>query len=334
MSTIVTTKNIASRFAAYCKLKNYQGLRKDSFITVEPYIETDVIIDRRHIVKMLFCESGDLSGNLLVIAKDDNIRANYIYAGNVMDLRTVIFEETFISWMENSQQYLYMNLTRSDEDHLSDERDHVYQVLDNIQQILEYHPNYGINLHLPPIGYEYCIEKILNRFKKHVAFSSQFKSIFEYANDDLSFMWNNKDDAKIILYAGAPNSSEIRPNYRTHHRITVNILRKNVSTWKLDSEKYYYEIFYKPEHSPFELQYLTMMTRPKYIYGILDINNKVVKVPEYLRELCDKDHSPNKRPRNPKNKPAESQLADRVIVPPIGGNVKPGVFLDDSDSSE
>ncbi|XP_013099025.1 uncharacterized protein LOC106081548 isoform X2 [Stomoxys calcitrans] len=327
MCKIITTKNIALRFTAYCNLKGYKGLHKDSFMIVEPYTETDIVISRRHIIKILLCESSDLSGNLLVVAKEEN-SLNYIYAGNLMDIRTVVLNETFLSWINNSQQYLYMNLTRTNENHEEDKRDHVHNVLDKIRQILEYNPDYGINLYLPIVGYEYCIDKLVKRFQKHVTFSQQFRSIFEYAMSDLNFVSKSVDDAKIVLYPTPRRIAETRNNYKVHHKITVIIQRNDVNTFKLEPEKYYYEILYKPEPSPFELQYLTMMTRPKSIYGILDLNNKVVKVPKYLLELADNDHSPNKRPKNPKPN------TERVLVPPIGEVAKQGIFLDDSESSE
>lgn len=76
--------------------------------------------------------------------------------------------------------------------------------------------------------------------------------------------------------------------FKESQDITINILSdaSNCKNTELYNTNGYYELFYSPEPSPFHLKLLSMLVKPKRMFGIVDTFNNKSKVPKYLVELC------------------------------------------------
>lgn len=64
-------------------------------------------------------------------------KLNYIYAGNFVDIRSAVLNDTFASWVTNGVENLYLNLKRKDENHTFNELDLRDKVLDAIENIMQ-----------------------------------------------------------------------------------------------------------------------------------------------------------------------------------------------------
>lgn len=70
--------------------------------------------------------------------------------------------------------------------------------------------------------------------------------------------------------------------------VTINIYDDfaNCDNTDLRNSNGYYELFYSPEPSPFQLKLMCMLVKPNRIFGIVDTFNNKSIVPKYLYEYC------------------------------------------------
>ncbi|TMW51289.1 hypothetical protein DOY81_003608, partial [Sarcophaga bullata] len=286
---IFTTHKIAEQLRKYCEFKKLKCLNKSNIVVVKPYEFIDIVVDRRQTLQILFCASEVEESNNVIVLIKENGKLNYIYAGNFVDIRSAVLNDTFAAWIANGVENLYVNLKRMDENHIFNEIDLREKTFNIVEDIMKCHRNSRIHICLPLFGYENFIIKLSQRFPNRIN-CRNLKEFYINCNEDDPVISTNfcTDNEKIILHTHPLTSFEANMRFKKSKEITINILNdaSKVHEIAISSRNFYYELFYTPEPSPFQLKLLTMLVKPKRIFGIVDTFNNKSIVPSYLYEYC------------------------------------------------
>ncbi|KAM7346615.1 uncharacterized protein ACRADG_006476 isoform 1-T5 [Cochliomyia hominivorax] len=346
---IFTTLKLANQLKRYCEVNKYRCLNKSNLIVVKPYEFIDIILERRLTLQILFCASEEDELNNVMVLIKENGKLNYIYAGNFTDIRSALMNDIFASWISNGVEKLYVNLKRIEENHNFNDIEQIEKVFNHIKDIMKCHNDSRINIHLPLFGYEHFILKLAKRFPMRIKYANLQQFYLSFNGDESQIETyfikdsNTNERIKLIPEESTPYRAKIL--FKETKEITINIRNEaiNCENNELYNQHGYYELFYSPEPSPFQLKLLCMLVKPKRIFGIVDTFNNKSKVPKYLIELCEGAKERQK-------KIEEKKLSDPFRLtevnkkhPPttiIGGAAlnklgkQTGPFLSDSESED
>ncbi|XP_037933185.1 uncharacterized protein LOC119667908 isoform X3 [Teleopsis dalmanni] len=280
---IYTTQILAKQFITYLNCKGFVEIYETHFIILTPFQPYKLRCNDGSILKVLICESNDISHQLMVLFYKvffiSERKVTHLYGGICTDIRTIILNEKFSEWIEHGVNKLYLNIKRNTN---SCNPRSLNDALDEIENIIRNDEN--ITICIPTFGYEMFISKLSERFRKRIVIEGP-----------LLILYKNLDNMKYFIKSSVCNSKIVLTNQELTMQHLINDLGnkkiikivENVQIFdKSINNSGYYEIQWSPFPTPFHLKLLTGVTRPTKIIAISQSCEVDIQIPNYLYKLC------------------------------------------------